>query len=201
LTPFRAGAYRPRVRLWIVLWLLAAAQDPDLAAAERAYDDARFEEVLPELKTAFTHPLNDADLARAYQLKALTEAAFDNRPASVEAFRHLLGLAPGYEPDAAAGPKVRSLWEHARRLGPIGTPDVTPAVKAAPPARPPAPKPLPPAAVPKAEEPEPEATPWYGRWYVWGGAAGVVAVGVGIGVAASMHPVAPAGNLGTGSLR
>lgn len=201
MTPFFGDAYRPCVRLWLAaVWWLGAAGDPDLAAAERAYEDARFEEVLPALKSALEHPLSESDLARALELKALTEAAFDNRTASVEAFRHLLGVRPSYEPDAAAGPKVRNLWDHARRLGPLGGPEPVPA---SPPHRV-APKPLPPAALPKVDESAASpahVTAWYERWYVWGGVGAVVAAGIVIGVAAANHPVPPSGNLGTGNLQ
>jgi hypothetical protein len=206
LTPLCGDAYRPSVRLWLAaVWMLGATADPDLAVAERAYEDARFEDVLPALKSALEHPLGESDLARALELRALTEAAFDNRAASVDAFRHLLGIRPSYEPDAAAGPKVRNLWDRARRLGPIGGTEPPPPAAKPPPAPPPhhvAPKPLPPAALPTADEGATAPSPaWYERWYVWGGLGAVVAAGIVIGVAAANHPVAPSGNLGTGNLQ
>jgi hypothetical protein len=198
LTPLCRAAYRPCVTLLLTAWCaLAAAPDADLAAAQRAFDDARFEDVLPALKNAMEGPLSPPELARALELKALTEAAFDNRPASVEAFRRLMALRPGYAPDSSYGPKVGACWEHARRLGPLGAAPKPSPVEATPPVRP-----LPPGATPTATNAQETSPPLYARWYVWG-AVGVAAVAGAVvaGVVASTHPVAPAGNLGTGNLR
>lgn len=198
---------------WIVLWALAGTPDPDLAAAQRAFDDAKYEEVMPLVKAALEHPLSEAEKLHALELKALTGAAFDDRDACIDAFRHLLGLQPGYEPDPSYGPKVRGWWDRARRLGPIGAP---PKAEAPPPpadapvlAKPPktarhAPvHELPPAAAPSAEKADEEPEPAvYERWYFWAGVGAVVAAGaVVLGVVAAHHTVAPMGNLGTGNLQ
>lgn len=196
----------------LVLALLRGAADPDLAAAEAAYDEAHYEEVLPAVRRALQHLLTGADKKRAFELEAFTQAAFDERNASVEAFRQVLGLDPAYEPDASAGPKVRAYWEHARRLGPLGRP-------------PPPPPPPPPArAVQDVPRQTPVMTgirdtratlglsqtpgerahdePLYQRWYFWAGAgAAAVAAAVVVGVAVMNKPQAPAGNLGTGALK
>ena len=198
--PRRAYRFRVTVSSLFVLALLGGAADPDVAAAESAFDEAHYEDVLPAVRRALQHPLSDADKKRAFELEAFTQAAFDERSGSVEAFRHVLGLDPAYEPDPSTGPKVRAYWEHARKLGPLGRPP--PHVEDAPRVPPPVvPKPDI-SAVFKPPPPQVREEPLYERWYVWAGAgAAVIAAGVVVGVAVMDKPQVPAGNLGTGTLR
>lgn len=160
------------------MWL-GASRDPDLVAAEQAFDRAEYREVLPSLARALGRPLPEAEKLRAYELMALIHAAFDEEPPAIEAFRRALGVNEAYAPAATTSPKVRALYEQARQLGPLAPP-VLPSLAAAP--------------------PPPPDPPLTSRWWFWTGVGVVVSAGA-IGAVYAAGSRVPPGNLGTGALR
>lgn len=157
----------------LALLLLAAAPNPDLANAEGAYRLGRYDLVLPSVDRALATPLEPAERRRAYELKALTAAAFDDTNAAVDAFRRLLGVDPAYTPSGRPSPKLQGLVAEAVRLGPIGGKRVQAPVVAAP-SPPPAPPPVPSLV----------RRPWF--WVA-------VAVAGGLAAGAAVYAVSTAG--------
>ena len=172
--------------LTLALVLAAAAADLDLHAAEQAYEQARYRQVLPSLDRALAHPLTSTELLRAYELQAMTQAAFGDSAAALTAFRRALGVDGGFLPEVAASPKVRALFEEAKRLGPLA-PLPLPAPR----------EPVTPRVVVAPPEP---ARPLVTRWWFWGSVGVLVAGGAAASVYAVSHRVPP-GTLGTGSLQ
>lgn len=164
------------------VWLSLGAVDPDLQAAEAAYAQAQYREVLPSLARALSRPLPQPEKLRAYELMAFIHAAFDDGPAAVEAFRRALGAEPSYRLQPDASPKLVGLFSQAVGLGPL------------------APPPPPEKIVVVAPEPPPPPPPLYKRWYVWAGIAVAIAAGTAAGVYAAGSRV-PKGSLGTGALQ
>jgi len=179
----------------IAMLLLAQATDPDLLAAEKAFERGEYEAVLPRLDAALAHPLPLEQLERALALQAQTQAAFGHSEQATDAFRRLLGIDASYLPAPEASPKLLSLFAEARRRGPI----------APPPGLLPPPKKIEIVPLPKEEPPpvvvEP-AKPLTSRWWFWT-AVGVVVVGAAAAgtVAYLQRPVTPSGSLGTGNLQ
>ena len=165
-----------------LVWLSLGAVDPDLQAAESAYAQARYREVLPSLARALSRPLPQPEKLRAYELMAFIHAAFDDGPAAVEAFRRALGAEPEYRLQPDASPKLVGLFSQAVAAGPL------------------APPPLPEKIVVMTPEPPPPPPPVYTRWYFWTGIAVAVAAGTVAGVYAAGSRV-PHGTLGTGALQ
>ena len=176
-----------------------AAPDPDLVAAEKSFKESRYQEVLPHLRHALDRDLAPPERRRAFELQAMTHAAFDDGPAAVESFRHVLGIDPDYDPGPVS-PKVRAWFEEARRRGAIGGPKIEP-VPVSP--RPESPSieaaaVAPPPATPAAEKP----APVFAKAWFWVLVAGVVVAGAGGTTAFALtRPGMPSGNLGTGALR
>ena len=105
-----------------LVWLSLGAVDPDLQAAESAYAQARYREVLPSLARALSRPLPQPEKLRAYELMAFIHAAFDDGPAAVEAFRRALGAEPEYRLQPDASPKLVGLFSQAVAAGPLAPP-------------------------------------------------------------------------------
>ena len=173
--------------------------DPDLVAAERAYERADFENVLPHIAVLLQKQLPLAERRRATELEALTQTAFNHTDLAMDAFRRLLGLDAGWLPEASASPKVLSVFAEARRKGAIAPPPslVLLPKEAAPKPAPLgvlAPEPLPPSP----EEPRGITS----RWWFWTG-VGVLAAGAAAGGVSYYltRPVVPSGTLGSGDLR
>lgn len=176
-----------------VVAFLSAVADADLQAAEEAWRMAQYEDVLPRISMALMRPLSAADRTRAFELQAMTQAAFDKAPAAVEAFRYVLGTSPDYVLPKDASPKLAGFLEAARKQGPLGATAVEPVktLTAAP-----AP------TAPVEHSAEVATLPWYQSGWLWGGVAVVVAAAVGVPVAIAIaRPGAPSGNLGKEGLR
>lgn len=187
----------------LVVLALALAPDPDLAAAEKAFGEGRYEAVLPSVHRALERGLPLPQLRRAHELEAMTDAAFDDSVAAIEAFRRLLGVDASYAPGPATSPKILGLLEEARRRGAIGSPQAPASAPLVTPLTPrvlaplaattpsPAPSPVAPAAEPSLTR----------TWWFWTG-VGVLVVGAGASTwALTRPPYPPPGNLGTGQLR
>ncbi len=177
----------------IATLLLATAIDPDLSAAEHAFEKGDYEAVLPTLDQAMARHLPLEQLEEALALRAQTEAAFGHSEQAVEAFRRLLGIAPSWLPAPDASPKLLAVFAEARRRGAIEPPPGL------------VPKPkielVPPPVEPKPAEVE-QPAPLTRRWWFWT-AIGVVVVGAAAAgtYAYVQRPVTPTGSLGTGNLQ
>lgn len=163
-----------------VLLASTPAVDPDLLAAEQAYQAAHYRDVLPSLARALSRPLAPVQQLRAYELMAFIHAAFDDAPAATEAFRRALGVDAGYRLQPDASPKLVGLLSEAVKLGPLA-PALTPPER---PALPPAPPPA----------------PLYQRWYFWT-AVGVALAAGAAGTVYALGSRVPKGTLGTGTLQ
>ncbi len=99
-----------------LLALLLAASPPntDLAAAEKAASEGRFEEVLPALERARAQGLGLEEQAQAYELEAFTDAAFEDFAGARRAFDALLELKPDYVLPATASPKMEGILLEAK---------------------------------------------------------------------------------------
>lgn len=166
--------------LGLIALLLGVGADPDLAAAERAFEEGRYQDVLPALDRALAQPLPLEQRRRALELQAITHAAFDDSRQAVQSFRQLLAVDPQYRPGVQVSPKVRGLFEEAARLGPVG-----PAVAA--------------EVLPTKAEERPEP-PLYAKGWFWA-AVGAIAAGTAAGLWYASQPAMPAGNLGRGVLQ
>lgn len=127
---------------------LALGTDPDLAAAERAFNAGRYEDVLPALDRALGKPLPPAERRRAHELQAITHAAFEEPSKAIAAFQEVLADEPTWEPPRMTSPKVRALFESAKKRGP--------AIRVAPP---PPPEKAPERVAEKPPEKLPEKPP------------------------------------------
>lgn len=162
--------------------LAAQAGDPAaLAQAEAAYAERRYERILPLLEDALASELAPADRVRAWSLKALTHAAFDESGHAVDAYVEALKIDPSFHPGDRVSPKVRGLFAEARRRVPApgwapgdGPPAATGSVEVSP--------------------------RWYQRPWVWALAGGVV-VAAGASTWALTRPQVPTGNVPNGALR
>ncbi len=165
---------------------LAAATNPDLASAEQAWSDGSYEQVLPLVSRALDSGLlSPEERLRAWELTAVTHAAFDHADPAVDAFQHVLGIDGAWRPGPEVSPKIRDLFERAHALGPLPRPEWHPAPEIA-------------APQPRTVEPDPEV-PVFKRWWFWAG-VGVVAGAAGGTAWWATRPDIPAGNLGTGAL-
>jgi hypothetical protein len=121
-----------------------------IAAAQRAYDELRFEDVLAEVSAARgAGPLGHKDAVELTRLEAYTYAIFNDSPRAVDAFRRLLALEPGFEPRGVS-PKIRTYFEEARRTQPV--------------------------TVTASDRPAPERRSFVGSPWFWAGTATAVAV-------------------------
>ncbi len=173
---------------------LLGASDAEVRAADEAWALGQYEDVLPHLATALTRPLNREDRARAYELMAMTHAAFGKSPAAIEAFRGLLALKPDYRTPADASPKLAGLLEAARRAGPASVPGASEPLTLTPSPEPNA-GPVTPAAELTAGS---SSSAW---WWVVGAAAAVVTAGAVTTVVLVTNPAVPSGTLGRRSLK
>ena len=181
----------------VAVVLLGLAPDPDLSAAEKAFQEGRYEAVLPAVHRALERPLALPELRRAHELEAMTDAAFDDSVAAIESFRRLLGVDPSYAPGPSASPKILGLLEEARRRGALGARlDPAKAPGTGPIAAPLAATSTLPAPGP-AEASGPSLTR---AWWFWTG-VGVLVAGAGAGTWYLTRPQYPPGNLGTGKLQ
>ncbi len=165
---------------------LSAAYPTDLARAEKAWTDGRYEEVLPHLSRALgSDGLSSGDRLRAWELTALTHSAFDRAEKAVVAFRHVLGLDGAWRPGPTVSPKVRDVFERALMAGPLPRPEWTPGPQLAQSGA---------GTVDNSTQ-----TSVLKRWWFWAGVGAVAAAAGGAAVWAS-QPYVPPGNLGTGAL-
>lgn len=138
-------------------------ENPELRAAATAVDAGRYYDVLTHLKAARARPLSLAEQVRAFELEAVTHAAFGRSAESIEAFRQALIVDPSYRGPLTAGPKLQTFFATAQRM-----------------ARP-APILLPPTAPVPLLQPvtgvQEVPAPFYRRWWFW---TGVVAVAAGV---------------------
>jgi hypothetical protein len=196
----------------------AAGGNADLRAAEAAFVDGRYQDVLPVLERIDREALSKHERVRALELEAMTRAAFRNKELAIEAFRRILGIDPDYTPAPDVSPKILGLVEEARRRGPLAGESEAPASGAGPEsahAEPATGEPRPSIAVAERSPPPAamaESTPGkkpgpaesgalVSRWWFWAAIATLVAAVVaGSVVAASAGSKPPSGNLGSGNL-
>ena len=169
--------------------MVVATADPDLRRAEEAFHRAEYRAVLPATQRARAHLLPPEELARAYVLEGMTYAAFDNREPAIEAFQWALGADPGAPVDPSTSPKLRALFDEARRRGPRSL----------------APRPV--ARVEPSTGgfaahslPAPVPRKLWARPWVWGAVGGVLLAGGAVLFFSKTHST-QAGNLGRGELR
>ncbi|MBI3183696.1 MAG: hypothetical protein HYZ28_16280 [Myxococcales bacterium] len=168
----------PTLALLLALAMASGEEHPDLAEAERAFKEGRYQHLLAPLGRALEGQLTREQEVRACELQAFAHAAFDDSPAAIAAFERALEADPAYDPGPKASPKLLGLFAEAqRRRGP------PPALAATPPPPP---------------EPAPRAEGKLG-WVIWTVAA-VVAVGAGSAVYLGQRPRVPRGNLPNGEL-
>ncbi len=164
-----------------------------LLQAERAFAAGEFQQVLPALDAALASSLDAAGQRRAWELRAMTHAAFDDAAAAVYAYRHVFGLDPDFLPPPGTSPKLAGLIADAQRQGPLvrGVPVPRREVPSAA---------LAPGAPPTRRDAAPSPPLWKRGWF-WG----VVGVTLGVAAAGTWYAGRPAplpeGNLGRGSLR
>lgn len=172
--------------------LLASSSQPTLRAADKSFEEGQYQRVLPLVDQVLKEDLSPKDRRRAYELQALTYAAFDDTPSAIEAFQRVLGVTPWYEPEASASPKVKGLFAEAKRRGPRLTPGVVPETR-------PADVPLVQSSGSTTKVPEEKATPLYRRWWFWTAIA-VVAAGTAGAVWYANSAQVPRGSLGTAEI-
>ena len=166
---------------------VAFAEDPRVAAARRAYDELRYEDVLVAVAAARREgTLAREDEVELTRLEAYTFAVFDDEPHAVEAFRRLLALDPAFAPENVS-PKIRAYFERARRPPQPSTQGSRRVL----------------GATPSPEAPQPRPRSWLTSPWLWG-AVGVVVVIGGAGAFVLYDrrgPPAADGNLGRLELR
>ncbi|MGA9521371.1 MAG: hypothetical protein WBV82_07905 [Myxococcaceae bacterium] len=170
----------------LTAFALSAVSHPELARAEEAWFDGRYEQVLPHLTRALdSEVLTSAERVRAWELTALTHSAFDRAEPAVDAFRHVLGLDGAWRPGPAVSPKIRDLFGRALAEGPLPRPQWHPDPQLAQSAT---------GAVDTDTQPK-----VLKQWWFWAG-VGVVAAAAGGAAVWASQPYVPPGNLGTGAL-
>jgi hypothetical protein len=170
---------------WVpALLVLTAAGSASLQAAEQAYDQGRYEAVLPAVDQALDGELSRDQRVRAFELQAMAHAAFGDSGAAVQSFRRLLGVDSTYTPTSPLSPKLNALLADAQRQGAVR---LVPEQKTEPPVTP----------VSVTEEP---ARPFFKSPWFWTAAAAVVVAG---GAAAVAYTVTrpPVGSLGIRELQ
>jgi tetratricopeptide (TPR) repeat protein len=158
---------------------LAAAPNAHLLAAEGAYEQGVYQEVLPAVERALKDRLTLPEQRRAYELRGVALAAFDRRDEAIDSFRRVLELDPNYLPSPFLSPKVRAVIDEARRRT-LGSEESR-------------------LLSPPGAQAEP-APPLHTRWWFWT-AVGVAAAGAGVGAYVFTRPNLPRTNLGTGTLK
>jgi hypothetical protein len=174
----------------LALLLTASPADPPLLAAESAFEQGLYQDVLPAVERALKQDLTLPERRRAFELVAVTHAAFNDSASAIAAFRQVLALDNNYLPSALFSPKVRALFEEARRLGPAPG-GLTRAPAAALQGGP--------RDTPMVEQDHASSSIFRQPWF-WAG-VGVLAVGAGAGVYVLSGPRVPVGNLGRDRLR
>jgi hypothetical protein len=183
----------------LVVAITLTATDADLAAAESAYAASRYDLVLPALDRAQARALSPNDERRAWELRAVTCAAFDRPSCAVESYRHVLGFDPDFAINSRVSPKLLSFLQEAKTFGALPTPEPPTSVSLKPNPSP-ATALLPPSGT-AAENPT-AAKPVYQRGWFWG-VVSVIVVGAAAGTVTGVfltrrsHPPA---NLGWGTL-
>ena len=160
-----------------------------LGPAEEAFAAKRYEQVLPALRAARAHPLTRDEQVRSDALEAMTEAAFDESEKAIEAFRRALELAPSFQVDPSASPKIRGLFAEARRRDLLLHPHPEPQ-----------PAGLRIVFVPAPAEASAPSPPVWKRWWFWT-AAGVVVAGASAAIWYEAQPRFPQGSLGRDALQ
>jgi hypothetical protein len=158
---------RSLVLLALLCWLpqLAHAAHPRVRAAQRAYDELRFQEVLREIQAARQEgPMPPADEIELLRLEAYTYSVFDDQPRAVDAFRQLLRRKRDFRLPANTSPKIRSNFADAKAALARERPRPLPVKK--------------------------EDTPFYKSGWFWGGLAAAVAIGVGVFLITPSEPSA-----------
>jgi hypothetical protein len=164
--------------LLLVTLVAATAVNPNLAAAERAYEAGELEKVQGFIDKALAAQLSKAERIRAHELQALTAAAFDDSPRAINSFVQALKLEPTYDPGPRVSPKVRGLYAEARKQVPLNATEVPVVGRSEANAKP----------------------PIWSKWWFWT-AVGVVAAGAATTAVVASQPKVPEGNLPTGALK
>ncbi len=98
----------------VTIPLPAAAASRDLEKARAAYDDLRYEEVLPLLELALAQATDDQELAEIFELMGFVHTAFGAMDKAKAAFVELLLRRPDHELAAGLSPKIREAYGNAR---------------------------------------------------------------------------------------
>lgn len=133
------------------------AASPRVDAAQRAYDELRFEDVLAEVAAARREGgLARGDDLELTRLEAFTYAVFDDRDRAVDAFGRLLRIDPAYQLPENTSPKIRGYFADARaQVKPV---DVRPVRR-------------------RQKDP-----PFYASGWFWGTLVVTIGLGVGAGI-------------------
>lgn len=174
--------------LRVIATALSIVQHPGLQAAEAAYRQGRYEEVLPALEQALRSEMTPRELLRCYELQAMTHAAYDHFQRAIRSFRLALAIDAAFRPSPPLSPKVRRLFDKALRRGPLREVHAEAL-------------PAPAHTRPAARVTGRERAPLLRRWWFWT-ALGVAAVGVAGAITwVALEPRVPRGNLGTGEIQ
>ncbi|MBK7857668.1 MAG: hypothetical protein IPJ65_03360 [Archangiaceae bacterium] len=169
--------------MWNAVFVLCltAAPGNTVEQADEAFHAGRYQEVLPLLEQALADPaLAPADQVRAHALAALMHVAFDRPTEAIAAYQKALALDPGYQPPPDVSPRVRALFDEAKKNQLR--------------------KREPPPDWAQAPAPAPESAPLLKSPWLWGG-VGVAAVVAGVVTAVLVvRAQVPHGNLPTGRL-
>src|SRR6478735_4942677 len=107
----------------IVLPLMLATS-PALTAAESAYQEGRFDLLVPTSEAAVQANLPVDERRRAHELLAIAYTAFNRDEEAVQTFRKLLGFAPDFQLPQDSSPRLRALFQKAQAAGAIAPPPV-----------------------------------------------------------------------------
>ena len=181
----------------LVIASTLTATDADLAAAESAYAASRYDLVLPALDRAQARGLSPNDERRAWELRAVTCAAFDRPSCAIESYRHVLGFDPDFAISGRVSPKLLSYLQEAKTLGALPPPGPPTSTTLKPNLSSSEPSLIPPS------EKQVEDKPVYQKGWFWG-VVSVVVVGAAAGTVGAVfltRRTHPSANLGWGTLQ
>lgn len=182
----------------LVIASTLAATDADLAAAESAYAASRYDLVLPALDRAQARGLSPNEERRAWELRAVTCAAFDRPSCAVESYRHVLGFDPDYAINSRMSPKLLSFLQEAKKLGAHRPPE-----PAAVSLKPNMVTPDSGELFPRSSDASAADKPVYQKGWFWG-VVSVVVIGAAAGTVTAVfltRRTHPSANLGWGTLQ
>lgn len=154
---------------------VAAAENADLAAARKAFDDVDFERVIPLLDKALAAGANDAEKVEIFVLMGQVHMAYGRQEEAERAFFEALSIDRSYSLPDTVAPKISAAFERARARVPI---EATPV------------KEIPPVGGKEGDETGP--TDILSQWWLWAIVGTVVAGASGIAAWQLSQPTEPA---------